>query len=537
MIQPTLLLGLPVHLHLEQIEIAQPTLILSLTMETSEAACPLCQQISHRVHSHYTRTLADLPCGGKTLRLLVLVRRFFCENEECVRKIFAERLPDLTTVYARRTTRCKAALTELGFALGGKAAAALSAHLGLPSNRMTILRMLRQTPLPVVQTPKMLGVDDWAYRRGKKYGTILINVEDGTPVDLLPDRQATTLETWLKDHPGVQLISRDRAGAFALGARKGAPEALQSADRFPVLRNLAEMVEKVLAKHRQALKTIHLVTKPVTSVSPLLRHLRPERELRKQQARAVLLDRYETVQRLVKQGLSHREIARQLHLHRESVIRSARAETFPERTERPASPGILTPYETYLRARWAEGERNAVGLFREVTFRGYPGSRMTIERFLLGLRRMEQQGIEVSKAATSLELTPRRAVGLMLSRAIDLTEEESMALKQVCQIHPQVHHLNTLFQQFAQMLRDRQGEELDQWLHAAFHSGIPELRAFVTKLRQDQQAVQTGLVLKWNNGMVEGHVNRFKFLKRSMYGRANFDLLRLRVLHHHRKCA
>jgi transposase len=381
----------------------------------------------------------------------------------------------------------------------------------------------------------LLGVEDWAFRRSKTYGTILINLEDGSPVDRLPDRQAVTLETWLKSHPGVQLIRRDRGGEFARGARQGAPSALQIADRFHGLRNLAEVAEKVLGKHRQALKSIHLVTTEA-STSVLQRHLRPEREQRKQRARAKLVERYEAVQLLVKQGLSHKEISRRLHLHRDSVIRYARAETFPERAEQPARPGILAPYETYLRTRWREGERNAVGFFRELTARGYTGSRMTIERFLLGLRRMEHQGIEVSKAATSIELTPRRAVGLMLSRPLDLTNEERMALQQVCQIHSNVNRLNVLSQQFAQMLRDRRGEELDQWLHAAFHAGIPELRAFVRKLRQDQQAVQAGLVLKWNNGMVEGHVNRLKFLKRSMYGRANFDLLRLRVLHH-RKCA
>jgi transposase len=536
MIQPTLLLGLPAHFRLEQIEMTLQTLTLSLAVETPEAACPLCQQISHRVHSHYTRTLADLPCVGKTLRLLVLVRRFFCGNQACVRKIFAERLPELTSVYARRTTRCKEALIEFGFALGGTAAASLSAHLGLPSNRMTILRMLRQLPPAAVPTPKMLGVDEWAYRRGKKYGTILIDLESATPVDLLPDRQAATLAAWLEKHPGVQLISRDRAGEFALGARKGAPQAIQIADRFHVLRNLADVVEKVLAKHRQALSRVHLVTAPTASPSPLLRHVRPERERRRQQARTMFLERYEAVQQLVKQGISHSEISRRLHLHRDSVIRYARAETFPERVERPTRPGILAPYETYVRTRWAEGERNAMGLFRELTARGYGGSRMTIERFLLGLRRMEQEGIQVSKTATSVQLTPRRAVGLMLSRATDLTEEERMALEQVCQIHPQVKHFNALFQQFAQMLRERRGEELDQWLYAAFHSGIPELQAFVKKLRQDQQAVQAGLILKWNNGVVEGHVNRLKVLKRSMYGRADFDLLRLRVLHH-RKCA
>ena len=145
MIQPTLVFGLPAHVRLEQIEITPSVVTLSLAVATSEAACPLCQQASHRVHSHYMRTLQDLPCVGKALRLLVVIRRFFCTNQECARKIFAERLPELTSEYARRTTRCHETLTELGFALGGKAAAARSAQLGLPSSRMSILRMLRHT--------------------------------------------------------------------------------------------------------------------------------------------------------------------------------------------------------------------------------------------------------------------------------------------------------------------------------------------------------------------------------------------------------
>lgn len=342
-------------------------------------------------------------------------------------------------------------LAALGFAQGGKAAADLGASFGIACSRMTILRILRHQPVPVAPTPPFLGVDECAYRRGKRYGTILVNLENGTPVDLLEDRQAITLETWLKGHPGVHLISRDRAGEFARGARQGAPEALQTADRFHVLRNLAETVERVLQRHRKALKQIHLVRTPTSPPSVLLRHRRPDRERTKQRARAVLVERYEAVQRLVKQGFSHLAIARQLHLHRASVIRYAKAERFPEKPERPVSAGILAPYDSSLRTRFLAGERNGLGLFRDIVARGYTGSRMTVERFLLGLRAMEQQGIAITPGATTKEMTPHRAVGLMLRREEELTGEEKTALHQVCQLHPDIKRVHTLFQLFAQM--------------------------------------------------------------------------------------
>jgi transposase len=185
-----------------------------------------------------------------------------------------------------------------------------------------------------------------------------------------------------------------------------------------------------------------------------------------------------------------------------------------------------------LSARWQTGERNGVGLYREIVSQGYTGSRMTVERFLLGLRDLEKQGQLPAVFSAPVELTPRRAVGLLLKRAEGRTQEETQALLRVDQIHSDIARTRLLMQQFQQMLRERRGAELDVWLEMAMHSGIPEWRAFVRKLRQDQAAVQAGLTLKWNNGSVEGHINRLKFVKRSMYGRANFDLLRFRVLHH-----
>ena len=177
---------------IDQIEIVEQTVRICVHRAAEDACCPVCDQKAMRVQSRYTRTLQDLPWAGKVLRLMVLVRRFFCENPACPRKIFAERLPELTSVYARRTTRCTQALAHVVFSLGGQAGASLSAHLGLPSSRMTLLRILRRIPASSAPTPRILGVDDWAYRRGKKYGTILVDLERGVPVDLLPDRRATT---------------------------------------------------------------------------------------------------------------------------------------------------------------------------------------------------------------------------------------------------------------------------------------------------------------------------------------------------------
>jgi transposase len=531
MISLSLLFELP-GMSVDQLEVETETITIKTHVEACEAACPICHTLAQRVHSHYTRTLHDVPCGTKALRLVVQVRRFFCDQETCPRQIFAERLPALTQVKARATTRFVRGLAEVGFALGGRAGAQLGAVLGWRQSRSSILRTLRRLPEPKRATPRLLGVDDWAFRRRAIYGTMLLDLEMHTPVDLLPDRTAQTLAAWLKAHPGVQLISRDRAGEYAQGAKKGAPKAVQAADRFHLTKNLSEVVERILSHHRQALREIRFKPRSPRSSSPLaVRYLRPDRKLRKQEVLQAKLARAEQIRGLLAQGMTQLAVARQLHLNRKTVALYAKVQSIMPVLQ-PARAGILAPFTRYLSTRWQAGERNGVGLYREIVAQGYTGSRMTVERFLLGLRDLERQGQLPAVLSAPIELTPHRAVGLLLKRAEERTEEETQALLRVGQIHPDLLRTQLLMQQFLQMLRERHGHELDQWLAAAFHSGIPEWRAFVRKLRQDHDAVQTGLILKWNNGPVEGHINRLKFVKRSMYGRANFDLLRFRVLHH-----
>lgn len=296
----------------------------------------------------------------------------------------------------------------------------MGTKLGLPCSPDTVLRLMRRTALPPKVIPRILGVDDFALRRSKTYGTLLVDLERQQVVDVLPDRSARQLARWLRTHPGVQVISRDRSGDYARGARLGAPKALQVADRFHMVRNLADVAERVLSHHRKALKQIRL-TLPATSPVPLaVRYLRPDGERSKERKRQARLERYEQVRQLFAEGMSMLRIAQRLHLNRKTVAQYLQTDVFPELTSQPPRPGILAPYLPYLWARWKDGERNGVGLFRELVARGYTGSRMTVERFLQALRAMEQQGLPVEAPATTVEMTPRRAIGLMLRRSDDL---------------------------------------------------------------------------------------------------------------------
>src|SRR6266849_238452 len=244
----TSLLSLPEGMQIEQIQITENGLVIEVTATTPTSCCPLCSEPSSSIHCHYRRVLRDVPCAGRRVQLFLTVRKFSCRNPYCERKVFAERLPAFVEPWARMTIRFCQQITSIGLATCGKGGAKLAARLGIQTTRDTILRRVMDLPERAAGSVLYLGIDDFSFRRGYRFGTILVNLESRRIVDLLPDREAETSAAWMRQQPDIFVVSRDRGGEYAKAATLGAPQAVQCADRFHVVKNLTEATQLLLAR-------------------------------------------------------------------------------------------------------------------------------------------------------------------------------------------------------------------------------------------------------------------------------------------------
>lgn len=516
---------------------------------TSSAPCPDCSHPSRRIHSRYTRKLADLPWANVPVRLRISVRKLYCDNPACPRRIFAERLGGVAKPYARRTDRHAEALELVALALGGRAGARLAAKLGLPASRDTLLRCVRRLPLPTDRTPRVLGVDDWSLRRGQTFGTILVDLERHRVIDLLPDRAAETLAAWLRRHPHVQVVARDRSGAYADGIAQGAPAAVQVADRWHLAKNLGDALEELFSRNRSCLTNVRPAAPAGTAharapstrrwdvwsgASPLAGS-RAQKQTQRAR-REERLERYRQLMRLRERGVTIKGAARAVGIGERTANRWIAAGAYPERRVRRRTHRELDEHEGYIRKRWEEGCRNRTQLWRELCERGYTGPRHSIYQYIVrlkeGLLATTRDRPSPAHAAPTggRRLSPRRAAWLLLRRRETLDDTERAVLHELLDVCSDAATAYPLVRDFLHLLRERKGDELDSWLDRVEESGVRELKSFAAGLRRDEAAVRAGLTLPYSNGQTEGHVNRLKLLKRQGYGRANFDLLKKRVL-------
>jgi transposase len=492
------------------------------------AACPACGTWSSRVHGSYRRRVRDLPLGGRPVLIHLTVRRFVCTNVACKKITFAGQADGLTKRYQRWSVPLAGLLCQVALELAGRAGTRLARALGVAVHRGTLLRLVIDLPEPaVLSAPEVLGVDDFALRRGHVYATVLVDAATGRAVDILPGREAGPLADWLKEHRGARVICRDRAGAYAEGARDGAPEAVQVADRWHLWHNLAEHTAKAVARHRTCLKQIAAAAadRPPPGPDPAMIAVPPTESRLETRMR----DQHAEVQALAARGLGLRAIARELGVDRKTARRFAQANTSDEAVARAVSrPTVLDRYQPHLHRRWTEGCHDAGVLHAEITVLGYRGSLRTVYRYLQPLRTSTAPAALSPAALTIGEVT-----SWLLRRAEDLNPRQQQLLAELRGHCAQLNCLAEHVTSFAKMMTKRTGEQdLAGWLDRVEADDQPELHTFAAGIRHDLAAVTTGLSLPYSSGPTEGNVNRLKAIKRQMYGRASLDLLRKRVIHH-----
>ena len=439
------------------------------------ASCPCCGTICRRVHSHYTRTLRDLPASGRPIHLKVRVRRFFCEESTCRRKIFAERFPSLTLPRAKFTLRLQEALREMGFELGGEAGARLGKKLSYPGSPDTILRLVKRAELPPASSPRVVGLDDWSWKRRLRYGTLICDLESHKPIDVLPDRSVETVSDWFEKHPSVEIVSRDRSSEYAAAIRKGAPQALEVADRWHISKNLGESVQTLLARcraeMRRALQVPGRLEQETEGREPTLEEeKRPARSRGEEQARlarrAQKLDRYEQVLELHDQGLTAAEIGSRIGISGRTVQRWLTHGSFPEARRRRRRPSLIDPYERYVLQWWQQGNRNGLHLYRELTARGYTGSSKAMYRYLARLRTPQRHSLGsppskpqrhksvLAEPAPLENFSAQRATWLFIRQPQELDEMQQAELALIRQASPSAEAAYCLAQAFMQMIRE-----------------------------------------------------------------------------------
>jgi transposase len=456
------------------------------------AACPDCGTWCTTVRGGYTRRLRDAPAGGRRVLIWLAVRLLRCGNPGCARKSFAEQPEGLASRHARKTPLLAGQLAAVAGELAGRAGARLAgAVLAAEVSRHTLIRVLMAAPEPAAGPVRVLGADDFSLRRGRTYATLLADMQAGRPVDVLPDREAATLRAWLEAHPEVEVICRDRAGAYAQAARDGAPGAVQVADRWHLWHNLCGYVRAAVARHRDCL------------AGPGCRAPDPHQDQDQDQ---------------------DQQAGAGMPADPDAVIRGRHAAAEELLAVRSAS--ALDPYKPYLRQRLDQDpDARTSALHREITARGYAGSYGTSYAWLAMLKL-------AAPPRPPAPPDPAAVTGWILQDPARLAPASTAALDAITARCPVISALAGHASAFAVMLLHRHGStSLDAWLDAAAAGpAAADLQPFLNGIRHDYQAVRNGLTLSWNSGLLEGLNTRTKLLKRQMYGRASFPLLRKRIL-------
>ena len=527
---------------------------LELAGAAMGCACPKCGVVSARVHARYVRRVRDLPVQGQRVIIRLQARKFLCDNRECARRVFCERFGDAIRPFARMTDRLEAALQTMVLLMSATTAERIGRMLGYPGSASTLLRCAHRYEPPGALASRV-GVDDFAFKRGRTYGTIIVDLTSNRPIELLRERSVDSLTAYLEAHPEVRVVARDRDARYAQAITLAAPDATVVVDRWHLLQNLSDAFERLVAQRssawRAALQTHHDAqdatagsgdqhaseTAKAGGGAPLAR---PERittkSPREEQASADHLARrqhlLESAHELRSKGWTKTAIAQHLTLDRRTVATYLQRDTAPDHGRARPTPSALDAHHQHLRQRWREGCRNAAQLTRELKQRGYRGSKRTVMRYVQHWRHDDDathdtspgQAVQLPPPIVTLP-SPKKLAWNLLQNEPDTTTRALLE-----HVSDAEHHTN-LARAGLDAIRAHNPHAWNAWTPAMLEQPNSPLRRFVTGLQRDRDAINNALTLTYSNGPTEGNVNRLKLIKRTMYGRAGFELLRKKVLY------
>ena len=506
----------PCGLIIERIEPEAGALIIIARPGSDTAACPTCGHHSNSVHSRYQRMLSDLPSQGKLVRIKVQARRFRCISADCRQRIFVERLEvAITRPFARRTARLEGLVHHLGLALGGRPGQSFARRLLLPVSKDTLLRVVRRHVAPPVEAPRVVGIDDWAWKRGHRYGTIVCDLERRRIIDILPDREPATVTAWLAEHPSIAIIARDRGAGYKQAAAEGLPDAVQVADRWHLMENASAAFLNAVRRSMHAIrKAIGVGTVDPAFLSAAERRQHSGWLLREAENASILA--------LAAQGVAIKEIMRRVDKSRglvRQVVRGARTDMFRGRMN------SLEPFLTRLDAAWADGCHNGAALWRAMKVAGFTGSLRVVTEW--ATRKRNEEGAATQDKRPGRIPSARRLARMMTKDRDKPSKTAARVIAMIQEAVPNLAKARDLLDRFHRIIQHKKDDRLEQWIEDAKH-GL--MKSFTSGIVQDQAAVTAALTEPWSNGQTEGQNTKLKLMKRQMYGRAGLDLLKARLL-------
>ena len=506
-------------------EKANNTVVINVASTQSGSECPNCKVLSKSVHSYYFRSLMDLPMLDNETWIRLKARKFYCGNGQCQIKVFTERFTSLFGSGKRITERVKERVLKVAMLMGGNGGEKLCRLMKMPVCSSTLIRAIHHQPVKQNETPKILGIDDWAFKKRLNYGTVMVDMERRKIIDLLPDRETDSVRRWLEAHPGVQVVSRDRYSNFANGVKQASEDIVQVADRWHLLKNMGDAIQKTIDRNYIILKSARekeirrqqdLHAKEIESTAAV-----------QEEIKGILQRKFYKVKELLAQGLSISKISQEAGVQRVTIRRWKEFDALPIKKAHNRTNMYL--YEQTVRDLVTENPAMEIKeILASIIRMGFTGSRSQAYLQIAKIRGKKPK--EYLPKMPHIYLIPSRTSILLYCNPEKLSTKEKRLVDDLCLKSEEIKRTAELALSFRVMMENKDGAGLIHWINEAIHAGVKELKEFARGLISDFDAVKNAIMLPWSNGQVEGQVNRLKTIKRQMYGRASFELLRKRLI-------